>query len=328
MRKISVLFLVLALVLLLCGIAAAEGEGKLFLTVSEITFSLVGESENIYAGSVPADQVLWESENEDVIFVANGILRAEGVGSTVIRGTYGDQVVECKASCLAGNFSSLNELGNDVLRKPMRIPSKVDMDPAAFFSDAVLVGDSVSYNLFVHETKTGMLGHPQFLARKNVSVFNFVNHILNANYQGQDMYIEDAIAACGAKKAFFLLGMNDLGFQDEAECAALYGVLIDRVQEKNPDVQIYIQTCLPRFEETRFANYDVRIDTFNALVREIAESRGCIFIDIARYIKDHCNGMASIYSMDQDVHLNYEGSVVWMDVLRGYAYAKQLEEMK
>lgn len=332
MRRI---FQVLLAALLLAGAAwggAARAEapsaaGTLFLTDERITFSLVGEQAQVYAGSVPAQQVQWTSDDPDVVSVEDGVLTAQGVGVTRITGRWEDQTVQCQAGCLARNQQELLQLPMSQLQSPRRIPAKVELEPTEFFADAAIIGDSVTANLLVHETKTNLLGHPLFLARKNIGVFNFVNHRINLIYRGVEYYVEDAVAASGVKKAFFLLGMNDLGYQSPEEAAERYETIIERIQEKCPGVELYIQTCLPRYVSSRpFSEFNDKIDQFNRLVADMADEKGCHVIDLAAYIKDHTNGMAKEYTLDYDAHLNYEGSVVWMEVLRAYAYARLLED--
>lgn len=179
----------------------------------------------------------------------------------------------------------------------------------------------------VYETKTNLLGHPLFLARKNVGIFNFVSYRINLNYRGAEYSAEDAVAVSGVKKAFFMLGVNDLGYQTPEEATERYEILIDRIREKNPDVELYLQTCPPRYAApAAFSALNDKIDAFNLLLLEMAQRKGCHVIDLAAYLKDHTNGMVSEYALDYDAHLNYEGSVVWMNVLRAYAYAQLLEE--
>ena len=93
---------------------------SLFLKVSSITFSLVGESDDIYLGLVPRELVAWESEDAGIVSVEGGVLTAKGVGTTTIRATYNDRQVSCAASCLAQTQEELTKLAN------VRIQSKLD----------------------------------------------------------------------------------------------------------------------------------------------------------------------------------------------------------
>ena len=59
-------------------------EGDLFLKASSVTFSLVGEQEDIYLGVIPRELVSWESDDPSVVSVENGVLTATGVGTTTV----------------------------------------------------------------------------------------------------------------------------------------------------------------------------------------------------------------------------------------------------
>lgn len=87
------LLLTVCLMAGLGGVAWAEPNEEVFLTVSQILFGTVGESEYIYAGSVPLEEVAWESEDPQIIAVEKGVLTAVGVGSTRIHATFGDSTV-------------------------------------------------------------------------------------------------------------------------------------------------------------------------------------------------------------------------------------------
>lgn len=320
--------LLMAMVIL-CGLAASahcDTEGTLFLKVAKITFSYVGESEDIYAGTVPLEDITWESDNPSVISVKDGVLTAKGVGTTKVRAIAGEQKVECIAGCLAKSYAQLLETYTNDVYLPKRVAPEVDFDAAEFFSDAVLIGDSVTAVMNPYEAATGLLGHPLFLARKNLGVHNFVNRILNLYYQGEELFVEDAVARCKAKKVFFLLGMNDFGYQTPTEVADKYRTLIERVQEKAPGVEIYIQTCLPFYSGSNyFSNQNEEIDRFNELMVPIAKETGCHIIDLAAYIENPINGMASPYCADYEIHMNEEGCIAWMNVLRAYAFEQMLK---
>lgn len=303
------------------------GVGTLFLTDEQVTFSVVGEQTSVYAGSVPPEQVKWHSDDPNVVSVEDGVLTATGVGTTRITGQWEDQTVECLAGCLARDREELLLLPKSQLEKPKRIPAKVELEPDAFFADAAIIGDSLSYHLMVQEMQSNLLGHPLFLARKNIGVFNFYHNRINLYYQGAEYPVDDAVAAAGVKKVFFMLGMNDFGYQSPEEYLGYYTGIVERVQEKAPGVEIYIQTCPTWYSNgLPFSEFNEKIDTCNRMVAEMAEEKGCHVIDLAAYIEDHVNSMAKEYTMDYQAHLNDKGSIVWLEVLRAYAYGQLLED--
>ena len=283
MQRIYDFFLAAILMLAAVIPASADSGGVLLLTDRQITFSVVGEQADIYAGTAPADQVQWESAAPDVIQVSqDGRLTAVGVGSSVITARWQDSELTCLAECLAQNRQELFELPEEKLRTPKRIPAEVEFDPTAFFSDAVIIGDSLTAGMMAHEVRTNLLGHPVFLCRKNIGIYNFATYRINLFYRGIEYSVEDAVAASGAKKAFFMLGVNDLAYQSVEEALQRYEVIIDRVREKSPDVQIYLQTCPPRYAFPRmFTQFNEKYDCFNVKLIEMAQRKDCHVVDLA-----------------------------------------------
>lgn len=300
-------------------------EGTLFLTVSQLHFSLVGDSEDIYAGTAPRDYVTWESDDEAVAAFHDGILTATGVGETTVRAIFDGEVLECAVSCLAESQEALEALDEDVLRSPKRYPPEVDPSVNSFFADSAIVGDSISYILFQYETKHELLGHPLFLARGGTSLNGFVRRYKNIYYQGREQNLEDAISHSGVKKVFIMLGQNDLGYRTIEQTFESWDTLLERIWEKSPDVEIYLQSCVDQWaDSTKDFAKNEKIRQYNEDLKAYAQEKGCYFVDIAPYVEDHIHSMASIYSMDHGIHLNEDGCIVWMQALNAYAYQQLL----
>lgn len=303
-------------------------EGSLFLKVSSITFSLVGESEDIYLGVVPREQVIWESADPSVVSVEDGILTANGVGTTTVTATCGDRQISCTAGCLAQTQQELDGLDYNVLCTPKRLPPEVDLsEPCSYFDNAAIVGDSITYFLMQWESKTNYLGDILFLAKGGVSMNGFVRRFKNINYQGQEMNLEDAIGKSGVKRVYFLMGSNDV--MAPTQRPYVYDnwlTMIDRIREQAPDIELVLMTQIPLYDEEPFspANDDY-INTHNALIaeydanlRQLAEDNGCLFLDLAYYVQDHCGRMPEIYNQGS-YHMNEAGCLNWMKILRYYA---------
>lgn len=295
--------------------------GELLLSVSKIDFSLVGESEDIFIGTAEREHILWESADESVITVENGVLTAVGVGTTTVTAQYGDQTVSCTAGCLAANEEELNALDEEILRAPKRYPTVLDNPLLEFYSDAAFVGDSITYIMFQNETRLGILGHPLFLVRSGTSLNGLVMRYKNVYYQGAEMYFEDAVAASGAKKIFIMLGQNDLRYRTIEDTMASWDTLIDRVKEKTPDAEFYLQSCVYEWYASDADNtQNTIIDTYNDLLIQYCADNGHHYVDIQQYVEDHTGNMATPYSLDQSIHLNEPGCVAWMHALNTYMY--------
>lgn len=294
--------------------------GTPYLKASSVMLSVVGETDDIYVGVIPREEVTFESDDETVVTFDGGVLTAVGVGETTVRAIYRDKTVECKAGCLAATEEELRALPKDVLQSPKRLPPEIDMEsPCEDFVDAVIIGDSITLYMFQWESKYDYLGEVQYLTRGGVSLNGFVLRFKNAYYRGQEMYLEDAIAATGAKKVYIMMGQNDLSSKARVKIMDNWVTLLGRIREKAPDVEIYMESCIPELSEFLTDNEkNERIFAYNETLREFAKENDCRFIDLCYYIVDHQGKMPHRYNQG-NYHINEEGCYVWMQMLRFYA---------
>ena len=303
----------------------AGPQGKLFLTVAEINFSLVGDSENIYAGTVDPQYITWKSQDESVIRVENGVLTAVGVGTARVTASCEGQEVSCQASCLAETPEDLSALGFRVLSSPMRIAPQVGDEVLPFYEDAVLVGDSITYSFMKYEAKEGRLGSPRCLCRGKLGINNLLTHNLDLYYQGAATPLEDVLAAVAPQKAFILLGTNDVMVNDPDKVLGELLQLLSRVRQKNGDLDIYLQSVFPVASTSPNDNAsNKRILIYNEKLQAFAEENGFHYVPIAPYLQDHMPGFAAAYHQDP-YHPSPAGVDAWIDALRVYAYIQQLK---
>lgn len=303
-------------------------ESSLFLKVSSITFSLVGESDDIYLGLVPRELVTWESEDPSVVSVDNGVLTATGVGTTTIRAAYGGCQVACAAGCLAETQEDLDSLDYEILCAPKRLPPEIDLEePCTYFDNAAIVGDSITYFLMQWESKTDYLGDMLFLARGGVSMNGFVRRFKNIYYRGKEMNLEDAIAASEVERVYFLMGSNDISSKTQRPYLFdNWDIMLERIREKHPNVEIVLLSNIPlyddepksRLNDDKIKEYNDRIEEYNSKLKQFAEENGCLFLDLCYYVQDHYNRMPEIYSQGS-YHMNEAGCLNWMKILRYYA---------
>lgn len=292
---------------------------SVFLKASAVTLSVIGETDDIYLGTVPREDVTFESDDKSIVTFENGVLTAVGVGSTTVRAIYGDQTVECAAGCLAATQEELLTLDEATLRSPKRLPPVVDLESACTdFAEACIIGDSITYFMFQWESKYDCLGEVTFLARGGISLNGFIQRAKNVYYRGKELSPEDAIAQSGVKKAYIMLGQNDLSSKARTKVFENWVILLDRIREKSPDVEIYIQSCIPeRSTEAADNSKNEHIYEYNRTLREFAKENGCKFIDLEYYIRDHVDKMPDGYSQG-NYHMNEAGCLAWMQVLRFY----------
>lgn len=216
---------------------------------------------------------------------------------------------------------SVYELSTIITPEPAPIPTpepEEDMSPLpeSWFDDAVFFGDSVSVVLGKHAEKTGELGKALFLCEFSYSVRNAVSGYLKIWFRGEQYLPQDVLGLTGATKVFIMLGVNDValpgGVDHTIECWAEY---IMAIREKNPEIQIFIESCLPVYYEFSERNNEI-LDGYNERLWELCEEMGCIYVDVAHYLKDENNKLAMEYCSDMGEHITYKGAAVWAEQLK------------
>lgn len=187
----------------------------------------------------------------------------------------------------------------------------------SFFDDAAFIGDSVTLKLRNYHQKTKALGNTTFLCVGSYSVNNALTGQLMLTYKGKEMGPADALAACGAKKVFILLGMNDIALTGIDKAIDNWATLIKRIRAKNPDIQIYIQSGTPIYKSGEIGDLNnANMDKYNVRLQAFAQENGCQYIDIASPMKDSSNGLAEKYCSDAYVHFTDAACKLWVDILK------------
>lgn len=298
-----------------------DPEGDLFLKVSSITFSLTGEREDIYLGTVPREEVTWTSDDPGVIDVSEGVLTALGVGTTTVHATWGDRQVHCTAGCLAQSQEELEGLDPEILASPKRLPPEIDMEgPCDYFDHAAIMGDSITYFLWQYENTHHELGSMTFVSRHGISIHSLVNRSKNMYFEGQEMNIEDIVDRLDVSRIYILLGCLD--FQVPASTQTLrehWEQLLDLISQKSPEKELVLISNIPSYTDKQEWNpFNRNVAEFTPQLRLLAAERGCGFLDLGYYIQDHYGRMPKCYQKDE-FHMNDAGSHVWSQLLRYYA---------
>ena len=133
------------------------------------------------------------------------------------------------------------------------------------------------------------------------------------------MLVEDGVKAMGAKKVFLMLGMNDVGLYGVEDSVTNLNTLIQRILEKSPDAEIYIQSATPILagRERKTLNNE-NLDKSNAALKELAREKGYHFADVASVMKVEDGSLNPDYCSDPEdmgIHFTDAGAKVWIDYL-------------
>lgn len=214
-------------------------------------------------------------------------------------------------------------------------------DPAdpSYFDDAVFIGDSVSLKLqyYVREQRRkteDCLGNAQFLT---VGSFSYINALtplseesVHPSYQGTKMLLENAVAACGAKKLYIMLGMNDIAGGRYDGTLSNLTTVISRILAKTPDAVFYFQSVTPRMADsqtTKLNNEIIR--TYNQRLMEYCEENGYYFVDVYSVLCNEDGDLRPAYCSDpvstggMGIHFTDEACAVWIDYLYTHTAARE-----
>ena len=302
---------------------------KFMLSDNSVVLTGKGQRLNLYCGDVPLNEISWMSADESIALFSQGIVVAMDQGVTVVYAKYRDEIIFCEVVCDVNPEDPAPYVDAKLLEAPrMGIPYVENPDDTSFFDDAAFIGDSVSYVLQQWNLKhSGNFGNAVFLTRSSLGLQNTIDGRLQLNYQGMSYSPEDALAAVGAGKLFVMLGFNDIALFGLEGTMERWDIFLQRILEKNPEIQIYIQSCTPihRAGEYDKLNNDI-IDRYNKALENYCEENGYHFVNIAPYFKDYRNTLVGAYCSDQFMHITYDGAVVWEYALKAYAQQQMKTE--
>ena len=197
---------------------------------------------------------------------------------------------------------------------------------AAWFDDAVFVGDSVTLKLSYYcEDHPEALSDTQFFCAGSLSYTNALWSLddpdaVHPYYQGQTYLTEDCAKVTGAKKVFIMLGMNDIGLSGVDGAMENANTLIGNIKKNSPDVTFYIESVTPMIpsaegdvlNNTKIRELDERLEQF-------ANENGYQYLDLYHALADEDGCLPLEYCGDPDgqgIHFTDEACELWVQYLK------------
>ena len=207
------------------------------------------------------------------------------------------------------------------------IPQLTDEQLAEYFGDSVFIGDSimVGFENYSAKRKT-FVNDIQFLAAVSYSANNALKPIKGKNvhpvYEGEKCHLWDVLPILGKKRAFILLGTNDIISVGVKRSRDKYKELIDKILETSPDLEIHIiSVTYTAKDKGKGYLTNANIDVYNILLQEMAEENGWGYVDLCTPISDGEGNLATEYCSDKFVHLKKAAYTQWETELINYANA-------
>ncbi|MBR0357084.1 MAG: SGNH/GDSL hydrolase family protein, partial [Clostridia bacterium] len=191
------------------------------------------------------------------------------------------------------------------------------------------VGDSITktFGNYVQSLRKGdesILGTAQFVGTISMSASTAskdqVAGDINFRYRGRSMALTDALTAMEAKKAFVMLGVNDIGGRRWEKVEESFARIIDNIHEKCPGVEVILFGILP-VSRSYCREHKLNIErwnSFNPILEGICREHGAEFISFADQVMT-AEGYLDNALSDGQFHLNQAGEDLWIRFLRRYA---------
>jgi len=194
---------------------------------------------------------------------------------------------------------------------PVQVSEAVDN---SYFDDAVFIGDSRTEGFMLY---TG-LSNATYYTHKGLMVNTvFTSPVINMN--GQKVSVMDAVKLNSKfKKAYIMLGINELGWAYSNLFVEKYGNIIDTIKQSNPNAQIYIQSLIPvtysKSSSDKVYNNN-KIKEYNQLLQKLAQDKKVYYVNVAEGLAES-NGCIPEDSAFDGIHLKKPYCQKWLEYLK------------
>ncbi len=187
----------------------------------------------------------------------------------------------------------------------------------AWFADAVLIGDSRTDGLRLYSGIRGV----DFLCYKGLTVSEVMGDKPVIQTADGKIGVLQALAQKQYGKVYLSLGLNELGYNDDPLFRDTYRAVVDKLQELQPDADIYLQLLIPistqRCKETNQPNYisNRQVAIYNDMIRAIAAEKRVYLLNVSEIYTDE-NGELFYELTSDGVHFRKDGYKRWYEYLK------------
>ncbi|WP_408070494.1 GDSL-type esterase/lipase family protein [Butyrivibrio sp. JL13D10] len=209
--------------------------------------------------------------------------------------------------------------------------------PDSYFDDALFIGDSRTVGL--SEYCTQLQGHATFYAKVSLTIYGLddiefvpvpVRTEETANVPEEELptekvTVEEALSRKQFGKIYIMLGLNELGSRTHEQYAEIYGGVINRIRELQPDAIIIIQGIM-HVTHAKSSNDRVfknsTINDRNEMLKTLADGEHVFYIDMNEATDDENGALGKDLSFDS-IHLKAKSYSLWYDYLKNHAFVKE-----
>lgn len=181
--------------------------------------------------------------------------------------------------------------------------------PEGYFADAAFIGNSLVNGLSIYDYEDVLHG-ATFYAENSMTILGAGDYVSRA-------------AGSGCRKIYIGLGMNELSYDKDAlrQC---FTDAIATLRAGDPDRIIYLMAVTPVSRHKSDTSSDFtksRVQSFNEMLRSIAEDEGVWYLDSYTALADGDGYLPSDVTAD-GVHFTPDYYKLWIELLQTHYYTE------
>ena len=186
-----------------------------------------------------------------------------------------------------------------------------------WFADAVFIGDSRTDGLRLY----GGIKDADFLCYKGLSVFEVMEDKPTIRTQAGTVSVFQALQQKSYGKVYLMLGLNELGYNNDQSFADTYEAIVDKLLELQPEADLYLQLLIPvntqvcRATNQPYYVTNEKIAVYNEIIRAIAAEKQAYLLDVGEAFVDETGEIPADASAD-GIHFRKEGYKGWYEYLK------------
>ncbi|MDL2319107.1 GDSL-type esterase/lipase family protein [Eubacteriales bacterium OttesenSCG-928-A19] len=175
----------------------------------------------------------------------------------------------------------------------------------AYFSGAVLIGDSVAEGLGIHN----LIPELEVVTVIGLSPRTAATDVI-FTHERQPVTLVDKLVAMQPSMVYLWLGSNGVDTKDAARVIDDYDRLLNVLLSAMPDTLFYLLELSPvkRIAQEKYINYtNERVNEFNAMLREVAQRHNVYLMPINFLLKNEKGLLDGEYGAGDGIHLRKAG---------------------
>jgi len=210
---------------------------------------------------------------------------------------------------------------HDPARRALNTDAEYQTVDDAYFNNTLFIGDSRIDGIGLFSD----LKNADYLCKTGISVYTVLGYTMKFRSGGalssEEVYLRQALSRKQYDHIYIMIGVNELGINDEKAFVDQYRIVIEEIQKLQPDATIYILGIMNVSQEvsadSSYCNND-NINARNWEIAHIADGKSIFYLDVNPAVCDEDGFLRKDYSND-GIHLRSDCYDILIDYLKAHA---------